>query len=138
MERTVMPRSIALLLVASLLLLLPTLPFSGRASAAGPPAAAPGASSPEEIARRERVASLLIGEETVSGGAYAKLSYLTDRIGPRLSGSPGAAAAVAWALQEFRRDGFSTARTERVMVPHWVRGEESAMIVSPAAQRLAA
>jgi carboxypeptidase Q len=84
-----------------------------------------------------RVAAQLIGEEMVSGGAYAKLEWLTDHIGPRLSGSPNAEAAVAWALKEFRRDGLSNVRAEKVMVPHWVRGVETASIVSPASQRLA-
>jgi hypothetical protein len=78
----------------------------------------------------------LIGEETASQGAYAKLEYLTDRIGPRLSGSPGAAAGVAWASEEMRRDGLKV-HTEKVMVPHWVRGTESASMLSPAVRTLA-
>ena len=77
----------------------------------------------------------LIGEEAVSQGAFAKLAYLSDRIGPRLSGSPGAAAAVTWTAQEFRRDGF-TPITEKVMVPHWVRGEETAALLAPVARKL--
>jgi hypothetical protein len=81
------------------------------------------------------VLARIIGEEAVSQGAYAKLAYLTDRIGARLSGSPGAEAAVAWATEEFRRDGLK-AYTEKVMVPHWVRGEEAASILSPIARRL--
>ncbi|HEV8376575.1 MAG TPA: M20/M25/M40 family metallo-hydrolase, partial [Candidatus Polarisedimenticolia bacterium] len=55
----------------------------------------------------------------------------TDRIGQRLSGSPGAAAAVAWSAEEFRRDGLARVRTEKVMVPHWIRGEEFALLLSP-------
>ena len=81
-------------------------------------------------ARLEKVLSLLIGEEAVSQGAYQKLAYLTDRIGPRLSGSPGAAEAVAWTAAEFKRDGLAV-RTEKIMVPHWVRGEEKAEVLAP-------
>lgn len=81
------------------------------------------------------VLSRIIGEESVSQGAYAKLEYLTDRIGARLSGSPGAAAAVSWAAEEFRRDGLKVS-TEKVMVPHWVRGEESGSILSPITRKL--
>ncbi len=84
----------------------------------------------------DRIAARLLGEEIASGGAYAKLAWLTDRIGPRLSGSAGAEKAVAWALDEFRRDGMSRVRAEKVMVPRWVRGEERAVIVSPVAQPL--
>ena len=85
----------------------------------------------------DRVAALLIGEEMVSGGAYRKLAWLSDHIGPRLSGSPGAERAVAWALEEFRRDGLAKVRAEKVMVPRWVRGVETADIVSPVSQPMA-
>ena len=65
------------------------------------------------------------------GRAYEKLAYLTDRIGPRLSGSEGLERAVRWTAEEFRRDGLDRVWTEPVMVPHWVRGEETSRIVSP-------
>ena len=103
-----------------------TLLFSSLGGSAHAVAAA--SSTKDALAR-------IIGEEAVSLGAYAKLAYLTDRIGARLSGSPGAAAAVNWATQEFRRDGLR-AYTEKVMVPHWVRGEEAASILSPISRKL--
>jgi hypothetical protein len=82
------------------------------------------------------VAARLVGEELVANGAWPKLAWLADRIGPRLSGSPGAAAAVAWTLEELRSDGLVNVRAEKVMVPHWVRGEESARLVAPYGRRL--
>ena len=97
-------------------------------SGGGTRAAAGDASTKGVLAR-------IIAEETISQGAYAKLAYLTDRIGARLSGSPGAAAAVSWAEGEFRRDGLKVT-LEKVMVPHWVRGEESGNILSPIARKL--
>lgn len=68
--------------------------------------------------------------------AYEKLTYLTDRIGHRLSGSPGLEKAVAWSAQVMRDEGHENVRTEKVMVPHWVRGKESAAMVAPMAQPL--
>ena len=44
------------------------------------------------------VARHLVGGALTDGVAYARLRDLTDTIGPRLSGSPGAEAAVQWAL----------------------------------------
>ena len=74
------------------------------------------------------VARHLVGGALTDGVAYARLRDLTDTIGPRLSGSPGAEAAVQWALKAFQQDGLA-ARREPVKVPHWVRGEESGEIL---------
>jgi carboxypeptidase Q len=85
------------------------------------------------------VAQKLVGGALTGGIAYERLEELADTIGPRLSGSAGAEAAVQWALRKFQQDGLA-ARLEPVKVPHWVRGEESGEIVpSPgiAGQRLA-
>lgn len=61
--------------------------------------------------------------------AYDTLAHLTDDIGPRLSGSKNAAQAVEWTTQRFREWGIDV-RKERVMVPHWVRGVETASLTS--------
>src|SRR5438445_3209155 len=74
------------------------------------------------------VAARLIGGALSDGVAYARVAELSDDIGPRLSGSPGAEAAVKWAVQRFRDDGLEV-RTEPVKVPHWVRGEERAEVL---------
>ena len=72
--------------------------------------------------------------------ALTRLADLTDTVGPRLTGSPGAAAAVDWALRAFRADGLE-AWTEPVTVPSWRRGEERAELLAGGAvlrpQRLA-
>jgi hypothetical protein len=80
-------------------------------------------------------AGRIIGAEAVEGQAYAILQHLTDRIGPRLTGSANAEAAVAWTAERLRAYGLQV-RTEPVLVPHWVRGEEQAEIVSPSSQRV--
>jgi carboxypeptidase Q len=69
--------------------------------------------------------------------AWEKLAWLTDRIGPRLSGSAGYEAAVKWAVSQLERDGADRVSTEKVMVPHWVRGAETAAIVSPVVSPMA-
>jgi hypothetical protein len=67
--------------------------------------------------------------------AYDTLAYLTDNIGPRLSGSSNAAAAVRWATDTFKTWGIEVAN-EKVVVPHWVRGAESARLVSHRNQQI--
>ena len=60
--------------------------------------------------------------------AYKQTAYLCNNIGPRLSGSPQAARAVEYVAGEMRRLGMDV-RLEKVMVPHWVRGVETAELV---------
>ena len=60
--------------------------------------------------------------------AYQRLEDLTDLVGPRLSGSAGAAAAVAQVADELRRLGAKVT-LQPVKVPHWVRGVETAEVV---------
>ena len=74
------------------------------------------------------LAERVVGTALRDGVAYSRLQDLTDSVGPRLTGSPGAEAAVAWALQKFQEDGVS-AHTEPATVPHWVRGEERAELL---------
>src|SRR6185436_19199545 len=81
-------------------------------------------------------AERIMAEEKSAGQAYTLLQHLTDRIGPRLAGSDGAARAVEWSRQALSQMGVR-AWTEPVNVPHWVRGLESGEIVSPSTQRLA-
>ena len=60
--------------------------------------------------------------------AYGQLAHLTDSIGPRLTGSPQAEAAVQYVAEEMRRLGLEV-KLEKLSVTHWVRGEETAALV---------
>ena len=63
-----------------------------------------------------------------SDWGYQRLADLADVIGPRLTGSPGAEAAVLQVSQALSSAGISV-RLEPVRVAHWVRGEEQAQLV---------
>ncbi len=60
--------------------------------------------------------------------AYRQVAYLSNNIGPRLSGSPQAARAVEYVAAELKKLGLEV-RLEKIMVPHWVRGEERGELV---------
>ncbi len=64
----------------------------------------------------------------VSDYAYRQLRHLTNNIGPRPSGSPQAQHAVQYVAAELRRLGLEV-RLVKAMVPHWVRGRETAELV---------
>lgn len=68
--------------------------------------------------------------------AYDRLTYVSDMFGHRLSGSESLERTIDWTLDVMREDGLSNVRREKVMVPHWVRGKESAQILSPKPREL--
>ena len=63
--------------------------------------------------------------------AWQRLAELTDTYGNRISGSENLTRAIRWAEATLTKDGLANVRTEKVMVPRWVRGQESAVIVDP-------
>src|SRR5262249_50698694 len=83
------------------------------------------------IDRYRDPANRLIEAALADTTAYRRLEYLTDKIGNRPSGSQALERAIDWALATMRADGLSQVRGEPVMVPHWVRGAESAELVAP-------
>src|SRR5215467_4306798 len=60
--------------------------------------------------------------------AYRQVAHLANNIGPRLSGSAQAAKAVEYVAGELKALGCEV-QLEKAMVPHWVRGEETAALV---------
>jgi carboxypeptidase Q len=81
-------------------------------------------------------AAKLIAASQGSDFAWQRLAEVTDLYGHRLSGSVGLERAIDWAVAEMKKDGLDNVRKERVMVPKWVRGRESLMLVEPVPQPL--
>jgi len=73
----------------------------------------------------------IVAEAEADDTAFRRLGWLCDRIGPRLSGSRGLELAIDWASSTMRADAFDSVREERVKVPRWVRGKESATLRQP-------
>ena len=89
-----------------------------------------------KIERYRAAAARIIGAALTSDHAYTRLAHLTDHIGNRISGSQNLERAIAWAITEMKRDGLDNVRAEKVMVPHWVRGEESLEMLAPGPRKL--
>lgn len=90
----------------------------------------------DQVTRYQAVADSLIGAATRDSAAHVRLGRLVDTFGHRLSGSASLEAAIDWILREMKADGLQNVRGERVMVPHWVRGAESATLTQPRRARL--
>ncbi|VAW36383.1 Aminopeptidase CC_2544 [hydrothermal vent metagenome] len=63
--------------------------------------------------------------------AYKITESLTTEVGARFGGSVNDAKAVAWAVAKFNQLGFDKVYTQPVTFPKWVRGVETAAVISP-------
>jgi hypothetical protein len=88
------------------------------------PSPTPAVFSPQTLAELKRLQQAAL----TSDFAYRQVAHLANNIGPRLSGSAQAAKAVDYVGSELKAIGCDV-QLERVMVPHWVRGEETAALV---------
>lgn len=89
------------------------------------------ASGPAWLAPLRPDAERLIAVAMADDFAWRRLAELTDTFGARLAGSENLERAIAWAAAAMKADGLENVRTERVMVPRWIRGEERAEIIDP-------
>jgi carboxypeptidase Q len=116
---------------AGVFLVLPLLALALTHVAAQPPHPTGNGTRTTWLDAYREPAGRLIGEAVSSTFAWQRLAVLTDTIGNRLSGSPALDRAIEWAVAEMKKDGLENVHTERVMVPKWVRGAESADLVEP-------
>ena len=110
------PRALATAIIASMLAISPA---TASAQSGGIPATYRAA------------ADSLIRAATRDSAAYDRLGRLVDGFGHRLAGSRSLEAAIDWVLAEMKKDGLQNVRGEPVKVAHWVRGEESVVLVRP-------
>jgi len=67
----------------------------------------------------------------------ADLSYLADRIGPRLTGSSKLDQASHWTLEQFKALGLDNAHLEPWAIPNgWTRGSATGRVIAPTEQAL--
>lgn len=63
--------------------------------------------------------------------SYERLSAFTDTVGNRISGSQNLELAIKYMYSALLQDGLENVHLEQVKIPHWVRGQESAVMVLP-------
>jgi carboxypeptidase Q len=95
--------------------------FAVSSALAGAAAQAPAPPDPALAATLARIRDAAMG----SDWSWQRLEELTDRIGPRLSGSPQHAAAITQVASAMRALGADV-QLQPARVTHWVRGEEHA------------
>src|SRR5438067_12753821 len=95
-----------------------------QSSATPTPTATPIVFSPQTLADLKRLQQAALSSDY----AYRQVAHLANNIGPRLTGSAQAAKAVEYVASELKAIGCEV-QLEKVSVPHWVRGEETAAVV---------
>ncbi len=117
-------------------------PAPGAAApvAVGPAPTAPGSAAvpddrldPADIPTTYRDAADRLIDGALAGrdATWDRLALLVDRFGHRFSGSESLERAIDWILEEMEADGLENVRGEPVMVPKWIRGEESLALIEP-------
>uniref|UniRef100_F6PX15 Carboxypeptidase Q n=1 Tax=Monodelphis domestica TaxID=13616 RepID=F6PX15_MONDO len=88
----------------------------------------------EEIAGYQDAAKAII-DLAVCGKAqnrsFERLALFVDTVGHRLSGSKNLEKAIQIMYQNLIEDGLENVHLEPVKVPHWERGQESAVMLEP-------
>jgi hypothetical protein len=98
--------------------------LTATSSSNASPSPTPTAFSPQTLTELKRLRQAALSSDY----AYRLVAHLSNNIGPRLTGSAQAAKAVEYVAGELRAIGCEV-QLEKVMVPHWVRGEETAALV---------
>lgn len=95
------------------------------------------ASAQVNIDPHRAAADRLIDAATRDSAAHRRMATLSDKFGHRFSGAASLESAIDWIMEEMKKDGLENVHGEPVMVPRWVRGEESAELISPRPVKLA-
>ena len=97
----------------------------------------PAANSTPVLAPELRSTVEALREKAFAGTrALDWVRSLIDSSGPRLAGSPGDRASIAWGLDTLKALGFANVRAEKVTVPFWERGVETGEVTAPYPHKL--
>jgi len=99
-------------------------------------AATAGDASPNLTPAMLSTAQKLMHEARRVNVAYSIVESLTTEVGPRLAGTEAEGRARQWAVAKLNALGFHNVHVEKFQVPVWVRGSESAQVLTPFPQSL--
>src|SRR6266404_887828 len=93
------------------------------------------AAQPDPVAEMD--AKILAQVKTDQGQLQADLSYLADRIGPRLTGTQNLDQASHWTMEQFKALGLQNAHLEPWTIANgWTRGSATGKLITPSEQEL--
>jgi len=83
------------------------------------------------IQEYKSISDRIIEQAMANDSAFSRLAYFSDTFGPRLSGSENLELAIDWIVAQMKQGALDKVHTQKVKVPHWVRGEESVTLLQP-------
>ena len=93
------------------------------------------ATRPDPVAEMD--AKIIAQVKTDQSQLQADLSYLADRIGPRLTGSQKLDEASHWTMEQFKALGLENAHLEPWTIANsWTRGPATGKVIAPTEQAL--
>ncbi|CAN5608552.1 M28 family peptidase [soil metagenome] len=110
--------------------LLATLPAGAQMSMPGDQSSGMPSVPGPLTAKYKTDADKILAAAMADNDGYAALTYLCDHIGKRVSGSPQLLTAIEWGAELMKNAGLQNVKVEPVMVPRWVRGNESATVMT--------
>ena len=113
--------------------MLPRRPVAPKPEPA-PNQAPPPPPAPDPVAETD--AKLIAQVKADQSQLQADLSYLADRIGPRLTGSTKLDQASHWALEQFNALGLDAHLEPWTIANGWTRGPASGHVIAPTDQAL--
>jgi hypothetical protein len=128
-----LPRGWERLILLAALVVLAVIPLA-RADAPDAAAAAPAAKPAANAAAEEALAvdRKIIADAKAGSEIMANLGYLSDVIGPRLTGSAALKRANEWTAEKMKSYGLSNVHLEAYSIPMgWERGTASARLIEP-------
>ncbi len=109
---------------------------SAYAQLPGTPPAMPDGPPPLLAPQLVATAENLRDKALEGNAAYPLLEGLTTEIGPRLAATDAEHRAAEWAAARLKAMGFENVHLEPFKMTAWIRGQETAEVVSPFPQRL--
>jgi carboxypeptidase Q len=118
------PKTLLLHLFTAAVLASGAAPCLAQESPSPTPTPTPALYSPQTLAELKQLQEAALKSDY----AFRQVAHLSNNIGPRLTGSAQAQKAVEYVGAELKALGLEV-QLEKCMVPHWVRGEETAALV---------
>ncbi|KZC08566.1 Carboxypeptidase Q [Dufourea novaeangliae] len=94
----------------------------------------------QEIESYSSLVQTIINETTsgsFKGTTWNELANFVDKFGPRFTGTETLEQSINYVLNKSHEFGLENIHGESVVVPHWVRGEESATLLKPRRKKIA-